>query len=165
MAKQPLPKFKTQQEEVAFFEAHSTAPYFDELPEVTDFQLAVEPKSKTQDKQTNFGISFIVNTRPPYKQSPADPREKDNQRDRLESLKKIAREKLGDRSPLESSCAVHVRYIRALGASDAGNIINGILDGLQGIAFLDDRQVVEVSYKESRGTHDQYAVTVTELSP
>jgi len=56
---------------------------------------------------------------------------------------------------------IEIVYARAEGRSDAASIIGGKVDSLQGIAFVNDRQVVEVHYHEKRGRADEYSVRVS----
>lgn len=69
----------------------------------------------------------------------------------------------GSRTVLSTPCAVSIRYMRNKGRSDSANIVGGILDGLQGIVFENDNQVVEIFYTEGRAAHDSFQVVVTEL--
>ncbi len=111
-------------------------------------------------------VTFVVDAAPPWKQVPADAAERERQRERLAALQQKARAETQERPVLSGRCAVSIRYARGQGGSDSGNIIGGILYGLQGIVFFNDRQVVEVSYLEWQGgSADQYQVTVTELAP
>ena len=56
-----------------------------------------------------------------------------------------------------------VRYVRSAGKADALNILGGIGDALQGIAYEDDRQIRRVEYVEERGERDEYWVEVEPL--
>ncbi len=111
-------------------------------------------------------VSFVVDFLPPYKQAPADAQERKNQVERTEHLK-ITASKLVTPSlilPPTTKYAVAIHYCRSRGRSDSGNIIGGILDGLNTILYKDDSQVTEISYREWTGSSDWYQVTVTELA-
>lgn len=68
MPKKQLPKFKTQKEAVEFFETHSTAPYFDQMAEVKDFEVVGEKKStqQTATSKCSFILSKLSNWRCPH---------------------------------------------------------------------------------------------------
>lgn len=49
------------------------------------------------------------------------------------------------------------------GAKDIDNVAKSILDGLNRIAFADDRQVFELNVRKMWGTHSKTVVTVEEM--
>lgn len=110
-------------------------------------------------------VTFVVNDKPPYKQTPADTQEKQNQSQRKQTCVNAAGEarKHFTGTIFTKKCVVQIRYHRAKGQSDSGNIVGGILDALQGIVYKNDSQVVEIHYLELPETKDRYQVTVTEL--
>jgi len=52
-------------------------------------------------------------------------------------------------------------FARGLRGAPTPGTSLGIIDSLQGIAYVDDRQVVEVHYYERRGRADEYSVRVS----
>jgi len=102
---------------------------------------------------------FLVRGKPPYKQAPADPSEQENQRTYRQNLEAEARRHFPE--TISREVRIEIIYTRAKGCSDAPNIIGGIIDSLQGIAYDNDRQVVEIHYRENRGPIDQYSVSMT----
>jgi len=83
---------------------------------------------------------------------------------------KIAREKSGITARLprlenQMRGKVHlkVEYHRHKGRSDAANIIDGIADALNKIAYVDDKQIVEIHYHEALGKVDEYWVEIEEV--
>ena len=111
-----------------------------------------------------MAVSFVVEAPPPWKQVPADAVERNRQVQRLGALRQAAQEAMKGKAPLSSRCAVFIRYVRSQGRADGANIVGGVLDGLQGIAFDNDRQVAEATYQEQQGPTDRYQVTVIELA-
>jgi|YelNatPaOPRAMG01_1025707.scaffolds.fasta_scaffold209998_1 Holliday junction resolvase RusA-like endonuclease len=109
-------------------------------------------------------VTFVVNSAPPWKQAPANKAEKRRQCERLQVLREKAGEVFADLPMISGHCAVIIRYSRNVGRADGANIIGGILDGLRGIAYQDDRQVTEITYREWAGDQDWYQVTVIELA-
>ncbi len=111
-------------------------------------------------------VAFEVAGSPPYKQAPADANEAANQRQRRELLqqeaRKAAAEAIGE-GPITGPASLSITYRRARGRADAGNIIGGILDGLEGIAYVNDYQVKEVHYAEESAKQESYSVTVSLL--
>jgi len=101
---------------------------------------------------------FVVKRKPPYKQPPAD-LERENQRLYRQNMQAEASRHFGEQTMGEVK--LEVVYARAEGRMDAASIIRGIIDSLQGIAYANDRQVVEVHYYEKRGRADEYLVRVS----
>lgn len=97
---------------------------------------------------------------PPYKQTPADRRERQNQEMRADALKVEANRQFG--SLLRGNLRLTIEYHRHRGRSDAANIIGGIADALNKIAYDDDRQIVEIHYREAKGDVDWYQVVIEE---
>ncbi len=111
-------------------------------------------------------ISIEVTGSPPYKQAPADVSEAANQSQRQELLRREARKAAADvlgEGPVDGPVSISITYLRARGRADAANIIGGIADGLQGIAYVNDSQVKEVHYVEERGKEESYSVTISLL--
>jgi len=111
----------------------------------------------------NYSWSVVVNYLPPYKQTSAGKKEKRNQDKRTNLLKDAA--KATSNSPCfeTKKFKVDIYYSRCKGKADSGNIIGGILDALVDIIYKDDRQVVDINYREFQGSKDFYMVAVTEL--
>ena len=111
-----------------------------------------------------YSLTFRVDAKPPWKQTPADAWEKGRQAVRKEALQIQAQAAVNGMPALTARCSVSIRYVRKTGQGpDGGNIVGGVLDALEGIVFINDRQVVDISYAEHPGTEDWYQVTVTEL--
>jgi crossover junction endodeoxyribonuclease RusA len=49
-----------------------------------------------------------------------------------------------DVTPLDGKISIHVEVYRKTMTSDLDNFLKGILDGLQGYAFINDSQIVEI---------------------
>ncbi len=109
-------------------------------------------------------ISFVVNEKPPYKQTPADAAERKAQGQRREACQQEAKRVFAQYNVVSGTCIVSIHYWRGCGKADSANIIGGILDALEGIVFQNDNQATEILYVEqpTRGK-DCYQVTVTEL--
>lgn len=95
---------------------------------------------------------------PPYKQTPADKREKQLQMMRRNALREEACQKF--KSLIQGNICLTIKYKRFRGRADAVNIIGGIADALIGIAYGDDSQIREVHYSETKGNIDEYWVQV-----
>lgn len=52
---------------------------------------------------------------------------------------------------------------RAVVRPDVDNVAKAFLDGMNGVAWLDDKQVVELNVSKTYGNRDAVVVTVTEL--
>lgn len=105
---------------------------------------------------------FSVKSRPPYKQAPADANERKNQQSYRMAL--IAEAKIHFAKPASGNLRMEIKYGRGRGAMDSANIIGGIADTLQGIAYLNDRQLVEVHYFEQKEGEDAYSIRISSLS-
>ena len=107
-------------------------------------------------------VRLHVKEIPPYKQTPADEREKENQKMRTDVLKREARDYF--RIPISRrKVRLTIEYHRGKGRSDAANVIGGVADALNGIAYDDDNQIAEIHYRERNGNIDEYWVTVEEV--
>ena len=104
-----------------------------------------------------------VLTRPPYKQTPAGASERKNQKAYRDAL--VAEARRSFPQPREGRIRIDVSYSRASGRADAMNILGGIADSLQGIAYLNDRQIVNVNYSERKARTDQYTVRLSSSVP
>lgn len=96
---------------------------------------------------------------PPYKQAWADAQERINQKKRVDALKAIAQEQ-NHAIIKEDKVRLSITYYRCRGRSDACNIIGGISDSLNGLAYIDDRQIAEVHYNEEKGMLDEYTIII-----
>ena len=96
---------------------------------------------------------------PPYKQAPADQREKQLQTIRTNALREVATKEILNR--LTGPVKIDIIYHRGKGRADSTNIIGGIADALNKIAYNDDRQIKEVHYSENKKTTDEYWVSIT----
>ncbi len=109
-------------------------------------------------------FSFKVQGTPPYKQIAADAREKANQRERVDGLQEVARlaseGALIDIPTNQGGICLSITYRRSTGRCDAANVIGGIADALQGIAYVNDSQIAEVHYIEE-GSDESYEVMVS----
>lgn len=103
-------------------------------------------------------IEFKVKGKPPYKQAPADSSERINKKTYRDSL--IAEAKKHFTQPNRAELKIDVSYLRGDGRADAMNIIGGIADSLEGIAYHNDRQLVEVHYRERRAVADEYVIRI-----
>jgi Holliday junction resolvase RusA-like endonuclease len=97
---------------------------------------------------------------PPYKQTCASLQEKQNQLKRTETLRQAAQEQKQAIIIKDAKVRLSITYYRSNGRSDASNIIGGISDALNGLAYTDDRQINEIHYKEEKGVLDEYIVIV-----
>jgi Holliday junction resolvase RusA-like endonuclease len=99
---------------------------------------------------------------PPYKQAPADARERENQKIRTDTLKREAKNHF--RTPVSrGKVRLTIEYSRGKGKSDAANIIGGIADALNGITYRDDGQISEIHYREKSENIDEYWINVEEV--
>lgn len=98
---------------------------------------------------------------PPWKQTPAEEEGRTRQEQRKSNLLEKARAVFRT-DPLQTPCALAIRYSRCSGGPDAANIIGGVADALHRIIYTNDNQLHEISYVEWLGNRDWYQVTVTE---
>ena len=96
--------------------------------------------------------------RPSYKQSPADSQERVKQNRYIEALRTEAVKKI--KSPIDDDVKLTIRYSRKSGRADPANIIGGISDTLQKIAFHNDNQIKELHYFEKTGNRDEYWIEI-----
>lgn len=107
-----------------------------------------------------MAIEISLSGIPPYKQTPANnERERQVQNERREALKKKARE-ICD-SPSNDNLSLNITYWRHRGRADSANIIGGIADALQGVAYKNDRQIKTIHYCEKEGKGDQYTISIS----
>jgi len=104
-------------------------------------------------------VEFSIRSKPPYKQAPANSSEKENQKLYRQNLEIEARNHFS--KPIKGNIRIEITHTRAKGRSDAANIVGGIADALQGIGFEDDRQIVEIHYREEKGNMDSYLVRIS----
>ena len=95
---------------------------------------------------------------PPYKQIPAK-NERKAQNERREALRKKAREIFD--LPNSNNVSLNIIYSRHKGKADTANIIGGIADALQGVAYKNDRQIKTIHYCEKEGKGDQYTISIS----
>jgi len=112
---------------------------------------------------TGKRLIFEVFGKPPYKQTPADETERANQLRYKNTLQERARTEFQDKEIFTGKCEVSILYERKEGKADSANIIGGIMDCLEGIAFKNDKQVAKIQYKELVGISDRYEVAISEL--
>ena len=108
-------------------------------------------------------VSMRAKGPPPWKQAPADGKEKLAQQERRSLLQAEAHKALSACEPAEGPVSRSITYRRAAGRSDAANIIGGIADTLEGIVYQNDRQVIEIHYVEEDAVEDEYEVTISLL--
>ena len=103
-------------------------------------------------------IEITVLGQPPYKQTHADDNQREQQKERSKALKDEARKIC--KSVSNSEVSLDIKYLRYKGRADPANIIGGIADTLQGIAYVNDRQVKTIHYSETKGGKDEYTVSI-----
>ena len=103
-------------------------------------------------------IEFSVSGMPPYKQTPANNDEREHQHERRELLKAEARKIC--KSLTINEVRLDIIYSRHSGKADPANIIGGIADALQGIVYVNDRQIKTIHYIEKEGDKDQYTISI-----
>lgn len=106
-----------------------------------------------------MAIELSVEFKPPYKQSPADQNEKNNQVERTEKLQNAAREKWTS-PPGSGDVSLSIVYYRNNKGADSANIIGGIADALENIVYKNDNQVKSIQYKETKADKDHYTVSI-----
>lgn len=92
-----------------------------------------------------------------------------------------ARAVMGPQPPIEGACAVEIyatfkppkswsrkktEYIMGLpftSRTDADNQIKAVCDALNGVVYLDDKQVADVAITRRYGREDAFRITVTEM--
>lgn len=99
--------------------------------------------------------------RPPYKQTPADTQERENQERYVAALREEAKKLF--KSPFQRNVKIIIEYNRNQGRADSMNILGGIADALEEIAYLNDSQITEIHYVERRGVQDEYWIEVHPL--
>lgn len=104
-----------------------------------------------------MAIEISISGIPPYKQIPAK-NERKAQNERREALRKIAREIFD--LPSSNNVSLNIFYSRHKGRADPANIIGGIADALQGIAYKNDRQIKAINYSEKEGEGDLYTISI-----
>jgi len=101
--------------------------------------------------------------KPPYKQSYADSCERKNVAKYKNALIENAKKTFKSPLPRTVKIKLAIKYRRSQGKADSLNIIGGIGDALQKIAYFNDRQIVEVHYIEEIGERDEYWVEIRTL--
>ncbi len=108
-----------------------------------------------------MAITLHVREMPPYKQTPADRRERENQKKRADALREEAN--CQSIPPTPNNVCLTINYHRHRGRADAANIIGGIADALNNITYDDDSQIVEIHYREIKANVDEYQVVVEDI--
>ncbi len=108
-----------------------------------------------------MNVEFQVIGKPPYKQTPADSSERANQRSYRDNLVMEAKKHFTEFS--NDRLKIEVVYTRNRGMADSMNIIGGIADSLEGIAYENDKQLVEVHYVEKTGLRDEYTIKLSSV--
>lgn len=106
-------------------------------------------------------IEFRVSGTPPYRLTPPNARERENQIARRERLIQGALAALaaaGIREPWLGDVGLSVEFQRDESFGDPLNLIAGTASVLEAIAYLNDRQIVEVHYVETAGAPEEYRV-------
>jgi Holliday junction resolvase RusA-like endonuclease len=111
-------------------------------------------------------IKFQIVDVPPVKQASIG-----NHRDNAKRRKRLRDEALrvAKGKPYafygETKVRLTILYLRSNGKLDAANIIGGIADALQGFFYENDRQLVEIDYKEEQKKKgkDSYDITLKEV--
>ncbi len=105
-------------------------------------------------------MKIEINGIPPYKQTPADLKERESQIMRRGKLRQEA-EKLNFQLT-SKNLKIKIIYFRSKGKADAANIIGGIADALQKIIYNDDNQIKKIIYEEEKSSLDKYIVEIDE---
>jgi len=108
-----------------------------------------------------MNVEIPVRGIPPYKSTPADSLERKRQRSYRESLRSEAQKHF--KEPIMGDVRMEIYYTRAKGRADPANIIGGVADALEGIAYINDRQLVEIHYREEKGRIDEYLVRISSI--
>ena len=106
-------------------------------------------------------ISFSVSGAPPYRVTPPNPKERQAQigrRERLVQAALAALAQAGLREPWMGDVALSIIFRRDDSFGDALNLLAGTASLLEAIAYLNDRQIVELHYREQDGAPEQYEV-------
>jgi len=106
-------------------------------------------------------VLILVRFAPPWKQAPANGQERERQDVRRQELVEAANRTIQSHIgfPWTASVRIEIRYTRhGRSGPDPANIIGGIADALQGIAYQNDRQLTQIRYDESGGSFDEYEV-------
>lgn len=64
------------------------------------------------------------------------------------------------KSPIEGNIKLVIKYRRYTRNYDGVNIVGGIANALEGIAYFNDRQVTEIHYSEEKGDAEEYWVEI-----
>lgn len=65
--------------------------------------------------------------------------------------------------PKGTNVKLIIEYSRCRRNYDGVNIVGGIANALEGIAYLNDRQITEIHYSEKRGKVEEYWIEITEI--
>ena len=106
-------------------------------------------------------ISFQVPGAPPYRVTPPNARERESQigrRERLVQAALAALAEAGIREPWLGDVGLSVVFRRDESLGDALNLVAGTASLLEAIAYLNDRQIVELHYREEAGPPEDYQV-------
>ncbi len=106
-------------------------------------------------------ISFTVTGAPPYRVTPPHPKEREAQigrRERLVQAALAALAEAGIREPWMGDVGLSIVFRRDESFGDPLNLLAGTASLLEAIAYLNDRQIVEIHYREEDGTPEQYQV-------
>lgn len=106
-------------------------------------------------------VRFTVAGAPPYRVTPPNAREREGQITRRERLVKAAQAAFaaaGLAEPWLGDVGLTLRFRRDESYGDALNLLAGTASLLEAIAYLNDRQIVELHYDESSGSPEEYEV-------
>jgi Holliday junction resolvase RusA-like endonuclease len=106
------------------------------------------------------GVHLYIEELPPYKQTPADAREKELQEQRSQVLREAAHKAYDNQAPFKGPVELAIGYMRHDGKSDSANIVGGIADALIKVIYKDDSQIKEIRYSETTGVKDCYWIEV-----
>ena len=108
-------------------------------------------------------IKIEVDGKPPTKQTPADPKEKEDQKQRKNIFLRKIKENHHDIVLLEGNVRLDIKVHRNSFKNDSANIVGGIADILQNIAYINDKQIKQIHYTEENSDKDRYIVKVFEI--
>lgn len=108
-------------------------------------------------------IQFTIEGAPPYRVTPPNARERASQIERRERLVQStlsALARAGLKEPWLGDVGLAIVFRRDESFGDALNLLAGTASLLEAIAYLNDRQIVELSYREEVGPPEEYELVL-----
>lgn len=81
----------------------------------------------------------------------------------VNALRREAKNHFKSPIPKGTNVKLIIEYSRCRRNYDGVNIVGGIANSLEGIVYLNDRQITEIYYSEKKGKVEEYWIEITEI--